>query len=275
MGLFDFLKKKKNDEIKNQSTQIEESAKLTTQNDENSLFQTASNSQNEQERRTAIIAIKNQNLLHEIVINASEEGKNIGMDTLVAFRKVNDSNMRKCIAKKAKEWSMRARACMWLEDIEVLTEISKKDSSDLVRQAANSRIRILGERKSVDSMPSFESLLFQIGLFSRGETTDGMYAPYSYKSMSICNQFVAYGKTAAQVMKSYLMTCAAGREKYGWWTNSSLLVECIALSAGSSDADRLMLQAWLVQLVNVPSNIYEYNSNVRRFAQVELDAISN
>jgi len=273
MGLFDFLKKKRIDETVNQSTKIEKTAKQTTQFDESSLFETARNSQSDQERRKAIIAIKNQGLLHEIVINACGESKNIGMDTLVALRKVNDSDMRKSIAKKAKDWGMRARACMWLDDIEVLTEISKNDSHDLVKQAANSRIRVLGERKPIDSVPSFESLFFQIGLFARGETTGGMNDSYSYDSMSICDRFVAYGNTAAQVMKSYLMTCAAGKEKYGWWENSSLLVECIALSAGSSEADKLMLETWLVQLVNVQSNISEYDRYVRRYAQIELDAI--
>ena len=275
MGLFDFFKKKRIDETVNPSTRIEKTAKQTTQFDESSLFQTARNSQNEQERRTAIIALKNQNLLQEIAINASADSKNIGMDTLVALKKVNDLDMLKNIAKKAKEWSIRSRACMRIEDIDILTEISKNDSSEFVRKAANSKIRILGERKSTNSVPSYESLFFQIGLFARGETTDGWNAPESYKSMSICDQFVAYGKDAALVIKSYLMSCAAGKEQYGWWTNSSLLVECIALSAGSSEADRLMLRAWLVQLVNVQSNIAEYDRDVRRYAQIELDAISN
>jgi hypothetical protein len=275
MGLFDFLKKKRVDKTVDQSTKIEETAKQTMQADESSLFQIARNSQDEQERRTAIIALKNQSLLHEIVINASAESKNIGLDTLVALKKVNDSDMLKIIAKKAKAWSIRAHTCMWLEDVEILTEISENDTNASVRQASNSRIRILSERKSMDRVPSYESLFFQIGLFARGETTDGICDPYSYKSMSISDQFVAYGKTAAQVMKSYLMTCAAGREKYGWWENASLLVECIALSAGSSEADRLMLRSWLVQLVNVQSNIFEYDRNVRIYAQIELDAISN
>jgi len=272
MGLFDFLKKKKIDETVNQSTKEEKTAKQTMQFDENSLFETARNSQNDQERRNAIIAIKNQSLLHEIVINASGESKNIGLDTLVALRKVNDSEMRKSIAKNAKDWGMRERACMWLDDIEVLTEISKNDSDDSVREASKSRIRILGERKPIDSVPSFESLFLQIGLFARGETADGM-CPNSYKSMSIRDQFVAYGKDAAQAIKSYLMTCAAGREQYGWWNNCSPLVECIVLSAGSSEADKLMLETWLIQLVNVQSNIAEYDRYVRRFAQIELDAI--
>ena len=255
------------------SRTVEEgTAKQTTQFDENSLFETARNSQNDQERRKAIIAIKNQSLLHEIVIKAGDKNFNIGLDTLVALRKVNDSDMRKSIAKKAKDWGMRARACMWLDDIEVLTEISKNDSNDSVREASKSRIRILGERKPIDSVPSFESLFLQIGLFARGETADGM-CPYSYKSISIRDQFVAYGKDAAQVIKSYLMTCAAGREQYGWWNNCSPLVECITLSAGSSEADTLMLETWLIQLVNVQSNIAEYDRYVRRFAQIELDAI--
>ena len=274
MGLFDFLKKKRIDETVNQSTKIEETAKQTMQVDESSLFQTARNSQNGQERRIAIIAIKNQSLLHEIVINASSESKNIGLDTLVALRKVNDTSLLKIIAKQAKDSGIRARACTWLDDIETLTEISKNDSSDSVLQASNSRIRILSERKPIESEPSFESLFFQIGLFARGETADAML-PYSYKSMNIRAQFVAYGKTAAQVIKSYLMTCAAGREQYGWWQNSSLLLECIARSAGSSNADRLMLEMWLAQLVNVQSNIPEYDNEVRRYAQIELDAISN
>ena len=257
------VKKEKNGEIINQPTKIERTA-----------FQTAINSQNVQERRAAIIAIKNQSLLQEIVINASAESKNIGLDTLVALRKVNDSDMLENIAKKAKDWGMRARACTWLEDIEILKEISKNDNHDLVRQASTSRIKILGERKPIDRVPSFESLFLQIGLFARGETADGM-SPYSYESMSIRNQFVSYGKTVAQVIKSYLMSCAAGKEQYGWWQNSSPLVECIALSSGSSEADRLMLESWLIQLVNVQSNVYEYENNVRRYAQIELDAISD
>lgn len=263
----------KEEETVSQPTKIEETAKQTMQFDENALFQIARNSQNEQERRTAIIALKNQSLLHEIVINASAESKNIGLDTLAALKKVNDFGMLKTIAKEAKDWDIRARTCMWLEDIEFLTEISKNDSNDLVQEASNSKIRILSERKTIDTVPSFESLFFQIGLFARGETADSM-CPYSYKSMSIRDQFVAYGKTAAQAIKSYLMTCAAGREQYGWWQNSSLLVECITLSAGSSEADKLMLEAWLVQLVNVKSNISEYDRNVRIYAQIELDAIS-
>jgi len=262
----------KNDKIVNKTTKIEGTAKQAMRFDESSLFQTAKSSQNEQERRAAIIALKNQRLLHEIVINASAENKNIGLDTLVALRKVNDSDMRKNIAKKAKDWGMRERACMWLDDIKVLTEISKNDSHDSVREASKSRIKILGERKPIDSVPSFESLFFQIGLFARGESADGM-CPYSYKSMSIRNQFVAYGKDAAQVIKSYLMTCAAGREQYGWWNNCSPLVECIALSAGSSEADKLILETWLIQLVNVQSSISEYDRYVRRYAQIELDAI--
>ena len=277
MGLFDFFKKKKNDELVNQSnppTKATNAAKQTTQNDEYALLQTAKTSPNSQERRAAIIALKNQDLLYEVVVNAGGGNDNIGLDTLVALRKVNDPNLLRNIAKKAKDWSMRVRACVWLDDIEILTEISKNDSSDLVREASSSRIRILGERKPVDSIPSFESLFLQIGLFARGETADGM-CPYAYKSMNIRNQFVAYGKDAAQVIKSYLMTCAAGREQLGWWQNSSLLVECIALSAGNSEADRLMLKNWLTQLVNAQSNIYEYDKDVRRYAQIELDAISD
>ncbi|MCL2691789.1 MAG: hypothetical protein FWE56_06030 [Candidatus Bathyarchaeota archaeon] len=268
--------KNKKKELKRKEAEVSGYEKLFNEGKitEEVYLETARNSQNDQERRKAIIAIKNQGLLHEIVINAGDKNFNIGLDTLVALRKVNNSDMRKSIAKKAKDWSMRARACMWLDDIEVLTEISKNDSDDLVKQAANSRIKVLGERKPNNSMPSFESLFFQIGLFARGETADGM-CPYAYESMSIIDQFVAYGKDAAQVMKSYLMTCAAGREQYGWWNNCSPLVECIALSAGSSDADRLMLEAWLVQLVNVQSNISEYDRYVRRYAQIELDAISD
>jgi len=257
-----------------QHEQVEETVEKQTTFDESSLFQAARNSQNEQERRTAIIALQDQSLLHEIVINASAESKNIGLDTLVALKKINDYNMLNDIAKRANDWSIRAHVCRWLEDMEILTEVSKNDSHELVREAANSRIIILGERKPIDSVPSFESLFFQIGLFARGETTDGMHDPYSYKSMSQCDQFVLYGKDAAQVIKSYLMACAAGKEQYGWWQNSSLLVECIALSAGTSEADRLMLHAWLFQLVNVQSNIHEYDTNVRRYAQIELDAIS-
>ena len=307
MGLFDFLRKKKNERVEkgpvnrpkaaastttdgrqalialmdsrqtsgvvDSKASIEETAKQTTSSDESSLFQTARNSQNTQERRTAIIAIKDQSLLHEIVMNASAENKTIGMDTRVALRKVKDSGMLKMIAKNAKEGSIRARACMWLEDIETLTEISKNDDSEFVRTASSSRIRILGERKPIDSEPSFESLFFQISLFARGETTGSMYDPYSYESMSICDRFVAHGKTAAQVMKSYLMACAADKEQGSWWTNSSLLVECIALAAGSSESDRFMLEAWLTHLVNVRSNIYEYDRYVREYAQIELDAM--
>jgi hypothetical protein len=35
------------------------------------------------------------------------------------------------------------------------------------------------------------------------------------------------------------------------------------------EADRLMLEAWLVQLTNASSNIYEYDN-----AQIELDALT-
>jgi len=272
MGIFDFLKKKTTDGTINPSAKIEKTAKQTTQFDESSLFETARNSQNDQERRKAVISIKSQSLLQEIVINAGDKDFNIGLDTLVALRKINDSDILKIIAKVAKDSGMRARACTWLEDIEILTEISKNDSDGSVQEASNSRIRVLGERKPIDSVPSFESLFFQIGLFARGETADGM-CPYSYKSMSIRDQFVAYGKDAAQAIKSYLMTCAAGREQYGWWNNCSPLVECIALSAGNSEVNKLMLETWLIQLVNVQSNISEYDRYVRRYAQIELDAI--
>ena len=247
----------------------------TARTDEAFLKNIAMDSQNEKERRTAIIAIKNQNFLYDILINASAESENIGLDTLVALRKVSDSDMLIKIAKNAKDWSIRARACKCLEDAESLREISESDTNEFVLQAANAKLKILSERKSIDHIPSFESLFFQIGLFARGETTDGIYDPYSYESMSICDKFVSYGKEAAQVMKSYLMTCAAGREQYGWWKNSSLIVECIPKAAGSSEVDKLMLRAWLVQLVNVSSNIYEYDSNVRQYAKIELDALSD
>ena len=242
----------------------------TARTDEAFLKNIAMSSHNEKERRTAIIAIKNQNFLYDILINANAESENIGLDTLVALRKVSDSDMLIKIAKNAKDWSIRARASKSLEDAESLREISESDTDEIVRQTANAKLKILSERKSIDCIPSFESLFFQIGIFARGDTQD-----YSYESMKVCDQFISYGKEAAQVMKSYLMTCAAGREQYGWWQNSSLLVECIPKAAGSSEVDKLMLRAWLVQLANVSSNIYEYDRNVRQYAQIELDALSD
>ena len=76
-------------------------------------------------------------------------------------------------------------------------------------------------------------------------------------------------------MKSYLMACAAGKEQGTWWTNASLVVESISHAAGDTDADRLTLFSWLAQLVSVSSNIHEYSENVRKYAQIELDALSD
>jgi hypothetical protein len=267
MGLLDFFNKKK-------EVRIDETAKQAAKPDENLLFQTARNSQNDQERRTAIISLNNQSLLSEIVINAGDNN-NIGLDSCVALRKVTDSDILKNIAKNAKNWCMRAPCCKWLEDVETLKEISKNDTKEIVRNAADARLRVLNDRKPTDSVPSFESLFFRIGLFSRGgvKGAESAMCEYCFESMRVCDQFVAYGKEAAQVMKSYLMACAAGREQSCWWQNARLIVECIPRAAGRSDADRLMLRAWLTQLVNAPNNSYEYEKEVRRFAKIELDAL--
>ena len=241
-----------------------------------SLAETAKNDKNSDVRRSAIIKIMDQKLLADIAINACAESNNIGMDTMVAYKKVKDLRILAEVAQKAKDWSVRGSCCKRLEDVEVLEKIAREDSSELVRQAANSKARIISERKPADHVPSFESLFFQISLLARGETpgTGGLSSSYSYEKMSICDRFISYGKDAAQALKSYLMTCAAGKEQYGWWTNASLIVECIPLAAGDSEADKLILMAWLSQLVNVPSNIYEYDNDVRRYAQVELDALT-
>jgi len=238
------------------------------------LAETAKNDKNSDVRREAIKKITDQDLLSDIAINACDENNNIWLDTIIAYKKVKNPHILAEIAKKAKDWSVRAGCCRRLEDTEVLHEIANEDNNEFVRKAANSKLRIIDERKSIDHEPSFESLFFQVGLFARGETTGGLYDPNSYESMSICDKFVSYGKTAAQVMKSYLMACAAGKEKYGWWTNASLVVDCISLAAGDSEADKLMLNSWLTQIVNASSNIAEYDNDVRRYAQIELDVLS-
>lgn len=239
------------------------------------LFETAKNDKNSDVRRAAIKKITNQDLLTAIAINACEESNNIGLDTIVAYKKVKNVNNLSEIARKAKDFNVRAHCCMRLEDTKILEKIAKEDSDEPVREAANSKLKIINERKSPEHEPSFASLFFQIGLFARGEMTGGLYMPYSYKSMKVCDNFVSYGKVAAQVMKSYLMTCAVGKEQYGWWENANLVVECISLAAGDSNADMLMLKSWFVQLVNVSSNIYEYDRYVRPYAQIELDVLSD
>jgi hypothetical protein len=236
--------------------------------------QTAKNDKNSDVRRAAIKMIADQDLLVEIAINACSDSNNIGMDTIVAYKKIKDLNKLAEVVKKAKDFSVRAACCKRLEDTEVLNEIAKNSNDEQVRSAAESKIKIINERKPIEHEPSFESLFFQVSLFAKGETTGGWYSPYSYDSMSLCDKFISYGKTSAQVMKSYLMACAADKEQGDWWRNASLIVECIPLAAGGSEADKIMLTAWLTQLVNVSSNIYEYDNDVRRYAQVELDVIS-
>jgi len=241
---------------------------------QNTLAETAKNDKDSDVRRAAIKKITDLNLLAEIAINASVENNNIGMDTIVAYKKVKAPDTLAEIAKNAKEWSIRAGCCKLLEDTKILDEIAKEDSSEFVREAAKSKSKIISERKPRDHEPSFESLFFQVSLFARGGVNNDMSMPFSYASMKICDDFVSYGNTSAQVMKSFLMACAAGKEQYGWWENARLIVECIPLAAGDSEVDRLMLNAWLTQLVNVSSNIFEYDENVRRYAQIELDVIS-
>jgi len=238
------------------------------------LAEIAKNDKNSDVRREAIKKIIDQDLLSAVAINACAENNNIGLDTIIAYKKTNDPSKLAEVARNAKDWSVRASCCKRLEDTDVLNDIAKNDVDEIVQRAAENKLRVISERKPVTHEPSFESLFFQVGLFARAETTGGLYDPNSFESMNICDTFVSYGKNSAQVMKSYLMTCAAGKEKYGWWTNASLIVECIPLAAGDSDADKLMLFSWLTQLVNVTSNIYEYDNNVRRYAQIELDALS-
>jgi hypothetical protein len=240
--------------------------------DQAALADIAKNDQNSDARRDAIKRITAPDLLFDIALNACAENNNIGLDTLVALKKVKAQDKLAELAKGAKDWSIRARCCKRVEDTALLEKISREDPNEFVRRCAASKLRVINERKPAGSEPSFDSLFFQVSLFARGETAKGK-DEYDFESMSICDQFVSYGKTAAQVMKSYLMACAAGKEQYGWWENSALLVACIPLAAGDSEADRLMLEAWLVQLTNVSSNIYEYDNDVRRYAQIELDAL--
>ncbi|MDR0594284.1 MAG: hypothetical protein LBG60_13760 [Bifidobacteriaceae bacterium] len=176
----------------------------------------------------------------------------------MALRKVADPGRLARIALEAKTWDIRARCCARLEDAAVLERASQQDPDQLVRKAAAAKLRIIKERPPTSPAPSFQSLFFQVGLFSRGEIAKDANE-FDYDSMKVCDRFISYGEGAAQAMKSYLMACAAGQEQFGWWRNSRLLVPRIPLAAGDSPAAQPMLEAWLTQLVKAPSRIAEYD----------------
>ncbi|MCL1807581.1 MAG: hypothetical protein FWG31_07760 [Oscillospiraceae bacterium] len=77
-------------------------------------------------------------------------------------------------------------------------------------------------------------------------------------------ELLAGGNDALTNILQYLLHCGQGKQSQGWWSNSKRLVRLIRRFPGEDHANIL------TQLVNYPSNIWEYQEQVKNVAEEEL-----
>jgi hypothetical protein len=76
-------------------------------------------------------------------------------------------------------------------------------------------------------------------------------------------QLLAGGEVAQEAIFNYLIFCSSGKESAGWWSQARRLVKLIARFDLSPDSKAEQL---LTQLQEKPSNIWEYETQVKHVA---------
>ena len=77
-------------------------------------------------------------------------------------------------------------------------------------------------------------------------------------------QLLAGGKDAITAIREYLISCGAGQISYGWWNGAAGLT-CMLRKIAGKDAEKD-----LNRLKNLPTNIWEYHTQVKETAEKEL-----
>lgn len=84
------------------------------------------------------------------------------------------------------------------------------------------------------------------------------------KKKELEEQLLAGGKEAVTAIREYLISCGAGQVSYGWWNGAAGLT-CMLRKIAGKDAEKD-----LNRLKNLPTNIWEYHTQVKETAEKEL-----
>lgn len=84
------------------------------------------------------------------------------------------------------------------------------------------------------------------------------------KKKELEEQLLAGGKEAITAIREYLISCGAGQVSYGWWNGAAGLT-CMLRKIAGKDAEKD-----LNRLKNLPTNIWEYHTQVKETAEKEL-----
>lgn len=84
------------------------------------------------------------------------------------------------------------------------------------------------------------------------------------KKKELEEQLLAGGKEAVTAIREYLISCGAGQVSYGWWNGAAGLT-CMLRKIAGKDAEKD-----LNRLKNLPTNIWEYHTQVKETAEKEM-----